>query len=78
MRKPHATSSTALSEIETLKSKPSSKAKNSKRADQGDQSSLKNEIAGLKRDLNQAKKKSHDSQQELKAELDRARKPKRA
>ena len=65
--------SAALSEIETLKSKPSSKAKNTKKADQGDQSSLKSEIAGLKRDLNQAKKKSHDSQQELKAELDRER-----
>ena len=37
--------SAALSEIETLKSKPSSKAKNSKKADQGDQSSLKSEIA---------------------------------
>ncbi|MEC8049912.1 MAG: hypothetical protein VX210_03895 [Myxococcota bacterium] len=65
--------SAALSEIETLKSKPSTKSKNNKKAEQGDQSSLKNEVASLKRDLNQAKKKSHDTQLELKAELDRER-----
>ena len=65
--------SAALSEIETLKSKPSTKSKNNKKAEQGDQSSLKNEVASLKRDLNQAKKRSHDTQLELKAELDRER-----
>lgn len=62
----------ALSQIEELKSKPSTKSKN-KKNDQPDHSALKTELSNLKRDLNQAKKKAHDAQTELREELDRER-----
>lgn len=62
----------ALSQIDELKTKPTGKAKN-KKNDTADNSALKGELSNLKRELNQAKKKAHDTQSELKAELDRER-----
>ncbi len=61
----------ALTQIEELKTKPA-KSKN-KKAESSDNSALKGEISNLKRDLSQAKKRAHDTQAELKAELDRER-----
>lgn len=61
----------ALTQIEELKNKPV-KSKN-KKAESSDNSALKGEISNLKRDLSQAKKRAHDTQAELKAELDRER-----
>lgn len=62
----------ALAQIEELKSKPANKAK-TKKSDSADTGALKGELSNLKRELNQAKKKAHDTQSELKAELDRER-----